>query len=530
MKTLRQIISVVTRKRISKVEIFDKTLLSTEDSKFTELYNAIESDQVKTDSEAAQLIYNDPNSVNYRKLKSRFLKRLLNTLFFLDINGSNKGDDYRYNHYSCTKALMHAKLLRFFGAFESASKIIKLKYNDAKKFAFYDILAEYSWFLIQYYSLIGNVKSLQQERTNYYKYKKIADSEAQCQLIYYVSIVEFIKSSSVSQHAIDQLKQGIVDIEVEVAKHPTAINIFNQQMLKFNYYETIYDWENLLEECDKAYKELSRHKYYNKTKNHLITFKKLVACLNLKRFNEGVKLFDKSKSAYAEGSTNWFVIRRYGELLAIHSDDRELAYSIYNESNSLRVAKFMNKPTQEFWSTIRAYLHFLIQVHNEEHLVEHDAAFKKFRLYKFLNEVPIYSKDKSGNNVALLIIQYMFLLIDGDYESIIQKMDSLKVYRSRYLKEDMYKRAYTFIGMLIKVEKDSFVYKKAKKSCAKEYNLLQHHTSSDQEKNPEGTSSHWPIQESEIIPYEKLWYYILKILEYNDLADEVKARRKSIAE
>ncbi|MEZ5009902.1 MAG: hypothetical protein R2728_11085 [Chitinophagales bacterium] len=524
MNTLRQIISVVSRKRISKVEIFDKTLLSTEDSKFTELYNAIESDQVKTDSEAAQLIYNDPNSVNYRKLKSRFLKRLLNTLFFLDINGSNKGDDYRYNHYSCTKALMHAKLLRFFGAFESASKIIKLKYNDAKKFAFYDILAEYSWFLIQYYSLTGNVKALQEERSNYYEYKKVADSEAQSQLIYYVSIVEFVKSTTVNQHAIDQLKQGIIEIEKEVNSHPTAINIFNQQMLKFNYYETIFDWESLLIECDKAYKDLSHHKYYNKTKNHLITFKKLVACLNLKRFNEGVRLFEKSKNAYAEGSNNWFMIQKYGALLAIHSDDRELAYKIYIDANSQRVAKFMNKPTQEFWTIIRAYLHFLIQIHNEAHLVEHEATFKKFRIFKFLNEVPIYSKDKSGNNIAVLVMEYMFLLIEGNYEAIISKMDSIKVYRSRYLKDDMYKRAYTFIGMLIKVEKESFVYKGVKKSCAKEYNLLQHNDS-----DQEGTRSNWPIHESEIIPYEKLWYYILKILEYNDLPDEIKNRCKSIA-
>ena len=525
MNTLRQIISVVTRKRISKVEIFDKTLLSTEDSKFTQLYNAIESDQVKTDSEAALLIYDDAESVNYRKLKSRFLKRLLNTLFFLDINGNNKGDDYRYNHYSCTKALMHAKLLRFFGAFASAAKILKLKYNDAKKFAFYDILAEYSWFLLQYYSLIGNIKAVQEERDNYYKYKKIADSEALCQLIYYTSIVEFVKSSTTTQYAIDQLKKGIQEIEVEVAKNPTAINIFNQQILKFMYFETLFDWENLLLECDKAYEELSHHKYFNKTKNQLITFKKLVACINLKRFDEGIQLYERSKRAYAEGSNNWYMIHKFGVLVAIHIDNREDAYNIYMEGANQKVSKFMSKPIREFWSILRAYCHFLIQVHGEEQLVEHEVEFKKFRLYKFLNEVPIYSKDKSGYNVTLLIIQYMFLLVKGNYESIIQKMDSLKVYRSRYLKNEIYKRAYTFIGMLIKVEKESFNVKKIKKICAKEYNLLI--------QNSEGSddvSFNWPIHESEIIPYERLWFYILNILEYNDLTDEVKNRRRSVME
>ncbi len=104
-------------------------------------------------------------------------------------------------------------------------------------------------------------------------------------------------------------------------------------------------------------------------------------------------------------------------------------------------------------------------------------------------------------------------------------MDSLKVYRSRYLKGDDYKRAYTFIGMLIKIEKESFIVKRVKKTCAKEYNLLAQNNLEKVE-----TSNNWPIQESEIIPYERLWFYILKILEYNDLPPEIKNRQPSIVQ
>ncbi len=524
MNTLRQIISVVTRKRISKIEIFDKTLLSTEDSKFTQLYNAIESDVVKTDQEASDLIYGDENSANYRKLKSRFLKRLLNTLFFLDINGTNKAHDWKYNHYQCTKALMHAKLLRFFGAFASGVKIIKLKYNDAEKFAYYDLLTEYSWFLLQYYCLTGNEKSLKEELSNYRKYSKIAASESESQLIYYSSIVGFVKSSAVNQKMIDELKKGIIEIERVASNYPTGINMYHEALMKTMYFEAVFDWESLLVECDKSYQKLLKYpNYFTEAKKAVITLKKFVACLNLRMYDHGIELFIKSKLAYDIGSPNWYLIHKYGVLLALHAGERKLAYETFITCTQDKVEKFMSGTMKEFWSIIKAYCFFLVKIHGEEQLVDGETAFQKFRLYKFLNEVPIYSRDKSGNNVALLIIQYMFFLMNTDYEAIIQKMDSLKVYRSRYLKGDDYKRAYTFIGMLIKVEKDSFLVKRVKKTCAKDYNMLLQSSKTDDE-----DSIKWPIQESEIIPYERLWFYILKILEYNDLPPEIKNRQPSI--
>ncbi len=521
MNSLRQIISVVNRKRISKIEIFDKTLLSTKDSKFTQLFEAIEGGAVKSDKDASLLLYGDENSPNYRKLKSRFLKRLLNTLFFLDLNGVNKGSEYRYNHYICTKALMHAKLLRFFGGFSAASKIIKMRYNDAKKYAFYDILTEYSLFLLQFYSLSGNLKALREEVANYKVYKEYSDSESNGRVIYFTSIVEAVKSGTVNETGLADLRHGIEDLSKEVKKFPTPVNIFHHQLLKFQLLEATYDFEGLLKECDRTFDMLSKSKFLNKAKSGMVTLKKLSACLNLREFQKGTELFFKSSSTFNEGSYNWLTIRQYGLLLAMHNGDRELAYSIYNEAANVKFHRFMSKPIKESWSILGAYCHFLLKLYDEQDSYDSFETLNKFRLYKFLNEVPIYSKDKSGYNVSLIILQYVFSLLNRDYESIIQRIDSLKVYRSRYLKDDIFKRAYTFIGMLLKVEKDGFNLSKIKRVCAKDYNsIVLNRTGSD---NP--NSENWPVHEWEIIPFERLWVYILKIIEYNDLPEELRNQR-----
>lgn len=523
MNSLRQIISVVNRKRISKVEIFDKTLLSTKDSMFTQLYEAIESGKVKSDQDASMLLYGEENSASYRKLKSRFLKRLLNTLFFLDLNGVNRGDAYRYKHYSCTKALMHAKLLRFFGGFNAAAKILKLRYKDAKKYAYYDLLAEYSLFLLQYYGMSGNTKAFREERNNYELYKGFADSEGKARLIYFSSIVEIIKSGTVKNQALNKLKNGITELQNVIDEYPTAVNIFHHQLLKFLYYEAIFEYDKLLLECDNTYSMLGGSKFFNKGKYGIITLKKLTACLNLQEYDKGVELYYKSSNVFQEASPNWFLIKKFGALLALHCSDRALAYSIYNDGAKESRSRFMNKPVKESWAIIGAYCQFLLQLYDEYDHYSSYETLNKFRLYKFLNEVPIYSKDKSGYNVSLLIIQYIFSLLNGDYESIIQKIDSLKVYRSRYLKDDIFKRPYTFIGMLLKVEKEGFNISRIKRVCAKDYNAIV--------KNRTGggpDSENWPVHEWEIIPFERLWVYILKIIEYNELPDELKKNRKII--
>jgi len=58
-----------------------------EGSKFNEFYDGLVSERFVDDEQAADFLYDTtPLDDKYRQLKSRFSKRLLNTLFFLDSN------------------------------------------------------------------------------------------------------------------------------------------------------------------------------------------------------------------------------------------------------------------------------------------------------------------------------------------------------------------------------------------------------------------------------------------------------------
>ena len=87
MKNLIEVGKIVTKKKVRKIEIFDDHSLRTKNSKFNEFYEALMADKFKNDRDAATFLYGcSPTDDKYRQLKSRFRKRLLNTLFFLDVN------------------------------------------------------------------------------------------------------------------------------------------------------------------------------------------------------------------------------------------------------------------------------------------------------------------------------------------------------------------------------------------------------------------------------------------------------------
>ena len=50
---------------------------------------------------------------------------------------------------------------------------------------------------------------------------------------------------------------------------------------------------------------------------------------------------------------------------------------------------------------------------------------KKFRVSRYANDVPIFSKDKQGLNVPILISQIALLLQEKKYNIVIDRMEAI---------------------------------------------------------------------------------------------------------
>ena len=115
--------------------------------------------------------------------------------------------------------------------------------------------------------------------------------------------------------------------------------------------------------------------------------------------------------------------------------------------------------------------------------------------------MPHFSKDKKGFNVAILVLQILYMLEKGDYTGIINRSEALNVYCSRYLRKDDSFRSNCFLKMLLTMEKEDFKYERTRQMAMKFYKKM------TEEVNDENIVHEW-----EIIPYETLWYMVLNRL------------------
>ena len=133
---------------------------------------------------------------------------------------------------------------------------------------------------------------------------------------------------------------------------------------------------------------------------------------------------------------------------------------------------------------------------------------ERFNLGKFLNDVPVHSKDKSGQNINILIIQMLTWMQREQFGKVIDRVESISVYARTYTKTPETTRANIFINMIVKMEAAQFHRSATELKTKGLYRKLR--------ETPVKFGQNLSI---EIIPYPVLWDEVLSMLR-----DERRAR------
>ena len=155
------------------------------------------------------------------------------------------------------------------------------------------------------------------------------------------------------------------------------------------------------------------------------------------------------------------------------------------------------------WTIKEAFIHILMKIGKISEDEIADIEFRPFRINRFMNDVPLYSKDKRGSNVSILIAQFIFLLTENKTNKIYERLDGLNQYCHRYLRNDNTYRSNCFIKMLMKIPLANFHPVRVRSHTKVLWKKLQDAPLTISEQS----------YEVEIIPYEDLWELVLEILE-----------------
>ena len=303
----------------------------------------------------------------------------------------------------------------------------------------------------------------------------------------------------------DQLLSRIIQYSEELKakySHVTSFRFIRiSYLLHIIRYQTASEFGLAIDTCHEAIDIIESKPYQSKGAVFSFNLRLLSCYIQIKRFEEGESLAIKYANSLPSGSYDWYIIQFYHFLLHTHSKQYNKAYNVLNTAmnNSKFEAFFANH--KQLWFVNQAYMHFLVAINKVTNV--NPQKDTKFRLYRFLNEIPIYSKDKRGINISILIVHILFLLEQRKYSQIIDRVDALNQYCHRYLRKDDTFRANCFIKMLLQMAKADFNRIRTERYAEKYKNKL----------------FNMPLNvadqgiEVEVIPYEDLWDMVLELLD-----------------
>ncbi|GAB5552115.1 MAG: hypothetical protein Sapg2KO_17060 [Saprospiraceae bacterium] len=495
MNKLSELIKLVSPNKIKQISILSPSL--SKHTKLVQLYQGIYTQKFQTDADAIKVLYGlGPVGSKYSKLKNDLETRLLNVLLASDLTNSQMNARQKA-YFKYFKIWAAANILIRLGIINYSTRILEKTLKHFEKNEFTSLSLETSMLLRNhYYRHLGNAKkgAFYNKKTNLL----LAQYNAEIVLSGYMEqiVVHYVKEKGDNSHLDQVIDEFITKAKEILPKETNATIIYRMKMLEVTKCMNLHNYEATAKICEEVVAYFEEYKQHFRTYIIIFINQWIISCTQLKAYKKATELVQKALTYLQPGEFNWFKLMEYRTQLAFYKQDYTTAYKTYRAI--IRHSNFLElpDPVQEEWRLYEAYAQFVFlagQVEGPKN------GYKKFKVHKFLNDIFIFSQDKKGLNIPILVIYLCYLLMYQKYNTIIDKMEGLEKYRQRYLSTEKHKRSNIFIKILLLFFKNNFDAKVANKEVQPHLDELS--------KYPFNilTSDH----ELEIIPYEHLWNIIL---------------------
>jgi hypothetical protein len=470
------------------------------DSKLRLLSEHIIEGNIKTDEEALALLYPQEDAKpKYYNLKKRLKQRLVDIIATLDIKQA-KPNDRQSASIECNKQWTVASMLLSQGARNSAIEILEETLEKTLYYEFTDLSMQILSVLRLHYGVIlGNRAKYEHCNQLFQDCKATFMMETQTEDLYIN-----LTGLQVGQKASDpgfsiKADQSYQSIAPYLEKNNSFRLHLCGRLLQLMVPDSKSDYLATAQICEEAIAFFKQKKFDTRLALQAFYSQLTVCYIQLKSFDKGQKIITDYQSLFPEGSFNWFKLQELYFLLAMHSKRYAEAYKVHAVVKEKLRLKEQPPQIREMWKIYEAYLQYLIYIRK----IGEGQIGQKFRVGKFGNEIPVFSKDKRGMNIPILIVQILFSIASRNYTQTIDRIEAIEKYCSRYLKKDDTFRSNCIIRMLLQIPTASFHRQAVIRHTSKLLAQLR-----SMPHDVAGQS-----YEVEIIPYEDLWEIVLETLE-----------------
>lgn len=488
--------------RLEKINTLSGNKDSTD--KAEELYWLLRKNNEISPTEAAAQMYGPgeaENSNRFQMLKRRLLGKLVNTLFFLD-QDSNSLTDLRSGHLKAYREYSLAKMMGLFGQYFGMKHFYQRTFKIAEKFEITDLKFQSAQALrhlagshekdVKKYRFYDDVCEKELVKLNAEEFAKKYHNEI---LVNYgASPASRRKVAEIADKAMEELAKYSID-------EKTTTYAFSYYCIKLQGHEAKGDAEGMIATAELAINELKQKPFDVSVSIAQFAFYKIAAFIQLREYTRGMDILDQIQEYLPPHSITWFKFQEFAFMLQVHTGEYTEAYATYLNVTKNKKFKSLSAVMRQIWRLKRAYLYYLQKVGlvDLSHQVD---PLGKFRLTKFLNNVPEFALDKSGMNIPVLSLQVLFSMLERRYDISVERIEAIEKYTVRHVRRDEHFRSNCFIKALVQLPAAGFHRAAAERVGEKYITRLKTEII-----NLSGQNYH-----VEVVPYDVLWPIALSSL------------------
>jgi hypothetical protein len=474
-----------------------------EGSLMEQLFDAIYAERVSSDEEAVALLYpGEKVGSKFINLRERLKERILNIVFLVDFK-VNSSSDRQKAYFECNRKWAAAMLLMSKNAKGVSISVIEGLLKQSIQYEFTELtLSALSSLRLHFGTIYGDASKYSQYREMYRQYQEVWMMENEAEDAYTNLVSNFVNSKA-SKIPISDEAQLCFDRIAPFLKQSDSFRLhLCGRLIEVMIPSSKNDYAGTAKVCESAIDFFQNKEYESNLALQAFYYQLIVCYIQLQEFEKGEKVIQQYQSIFEEGSFNWYKLQELFFLLAMYTKRYTKAMEVCVVVQQKLQTKSQPAHIEEMWKIYEAYSSFLLHIGKA---TPPKGFSSKFKVSKFLNEIPTYSKDKQGMNIPILVIQILFNISDGHFNESIDRMEAIDKYCSRYLKQNETFRSSCFIKALMQMPAASFHHSIVEKKAQKYMDMLQ----------TQPLEVAYQSHEIEIIPYEHLWEMAMETLKHS---------------
>ncbi|MEO8665966.1 MAG: hypothetical protein ABI462_10755 [Ignavibacteria bacterium] len=498
MKTLFQL----GKYNESNLKIIELLMPPKDDSPLKRLFSIVFSGQILSDNQAMMTIYGAKKLSTFSRLKTRLKDILIKTTLLqntsLESEYSRVNESMnQYRYALAANYLIHQKNTHLAIEIAERALVKSIKYDVTENI------------ILLTKTLVRHFGSSEYSKDKFNKYLVIQKEylyvhswEIKAEN-YYLELQQSWLSSLATnnEETIEKSKKYAEELD-KIDNVRTYFFLTNKYRIKALNLEYEKNFEGLLSLSDFTIKELSSPKYKSNVFRQNLNLRKATAFIQLGRNDEAILLGTKDMKSLPSGSLSWYFIAHYKLKALLYNGDYKNAVDLIKLMIENPLFPKIGGNYRELFTATLGYIHLIV----DSGLAGDPKKLKKllpdFKIGKFLNAIPVFSKDKQGINVSILLMHVAILLQRKNHDAIIDRADSLKQYAYKYLRKDDSFRSNCMIKMVIQMTKAGFNPIRTERYTRDLLKQLEAVKLAGSGENIE----------TEIIPYEVLWTVMKRAL------------------